>query len=210
MHILLKSRMRKAFPLGGMLLSVSICSAAFDASDGYVTLEEDEYNSAANFKHSLTTAGWWSDGLAPHPDTNYYARQIGFYPRAKFEGGRLVAQFMRRYEYADWGTFASNPCEIPDLWLGVDAGDKPIITQLGVAMPIMMKGRMTVNGTLTVQAGTRGHPIQVDGSSSRTSSSAGRTRKWCSSSCRSITTRMPAAPAASSSAIRRSGMGRSR
>ena len=101
MHILLKSRMRKAFTLGGMLLSVSICSAAFDASDGYVTLEKDEYNSAANFNHSLTTAGWWSDGLAPHPDTNYYARQIGFYPRAKFEGGRLVAQFMRRYEYAD-------------------------------------------------------------------------------------------------------------
>lgn len=156
MHILLKSRMRKAFPLGGMLLSASICSAAFDASDGYVTLEKDEYNSAANFNHSLTTAGWWSDGLAPHPDTNYYARQIGFYPRAKFEGGRLVAQFMRRYESADWGTFASSPCEIPDLWLGADAGDRPIITQLGAAMPIMMKGRMTVNGTLTVQAGTRG------------------------------------------------------
>lgn len=156
MHILLKSRMRKAFPLGGMLLSVSICSAAFDASDGYVTLEKDEYTSVANFNHSLTTAGWWSDGLAPHPDTNYYARQIGFYPRAKFEGGRLVAQFMRRYENAYWGTFASRPCEIPDLWLGAVASDRPIITQLGVAMPIMMKGRMTVNGTLTVQAGRRG------------------------------------------------------
>ncbi len=156
MHILLKSRMRKAFPLGGMLLSVLICSAAFDASDGYVTLGKNEFTSAANFSHSLTTAGSWSDGRPPHPDTNYYAAAIGFYPNAKFEGGKLVVSALRRYEWANWATFEARPCEIPDLQTGTTASSWTQITQLGMAAPIMLKGRLTVLGTLAIYAGPKG------------------------------------------------------
>lgn len=156
MHIPLNEKVRKAVSFGGALLAVSICSAAFDASDGYVTLEKNEFTSAANFGHSLTTAGSWNDGRSPHPDTNYYAAAIGFYPNAKFEGGKLVVSAMRRYEWANWATFEARPCEIPDLQTGTKASSWTQITQLGMAAPIMLKGRLTVLGTLAIYAGQKG------------------------------------------------------
>ena len=80
--------------LASLVIGLSASAfAGYDAEGGYVTLGIDEYSGSSGVS-SLTTAGAWSDGRAPHSDTNYYAAGLGYYPGV-FQGGRLVVRKLR-------------------------------------------------------------------------------------------------------------------
>lgn len=80
--------------LAALAFGVGTAFAGYDEAGGYVTMVKDgkaysEYGSAS--MNSFTTAGAWSDGKAPHSDTNYYTVGLGYYPGV-WQGGKLVVR----------------------------------------------------------------------------------------------------------------------
>ena len=120
--------------------------AGYDAAGGYVTLTYDEYSKSG--MQSLTTAGAWSDERIPHPDTNYYAVGLGYYPGV-FQGGKLVVRKMRPRGCPTspigstgftWEQLEANACVISNLIF--EANDSSWICQFGSYEKFMFKGSM--------------------------------------------------------------------
>lgn len=83
------------------LLGVRMASAeTYDATTGFVTAETAWSSAATNGFNAAKDAkgnSYWSDGLAPHPDTNYYVKSgFSFYTpkdnkeKPQWQGGKLV------------------------------------------------------------------------------------------------------------------------
>lgn len=145
----MKSSLKRSVVIGMVAILSQASLAAYDEEGGYVTLTLNEYEAAANFKSSMTTAGSWSDGEAPHAGTNYYAQGICFYP-CTFHGDSLTASGLRRmFGNTTWANMEWSPVVINDLRIV----DKGRIAQFGSTCPIVFKGKLTVLGAMDVVGG---------------------------------------------------------
>lgn len=72
-----------------LCLVESLVHDVYDATTGYVVLTNGESSNAVDGQ-SWTTAGWWSDGEAPHATTNYYVAKTIRFRASKFQGASLT------------------------------------------------------------------------------------------------------------------------
>ena len=72
-----------------LCLVESLVHNVYDATTGYVVLTNGE-TSGSSDGDSWTTAGWWSDGEAPHATTNYYVAKTIRFRASKFQGASLT------------------------------------------------------------------------------------------------------------------------
>ena len=145
--------------LASLVIGLSASAfAGYDAEGGYVTLGIDEYSGSSGVS-SLTTAGAWSDGRAPHSDTNYYAAGLGYYPGV-FQGGRLVVRKLRPRGTPvspqgstgfTWEQLEANACVISNLVF--EANDSSWICQFGSYEKFMFKGSMEILSRATFMPG---------------------------------------------------------
>lgn len=139
----------------GALSFGSVANAGYDAAGGYVTMVKDgkaysEYDSPGMM--SLTTTGAWSDGRAPHSDTNYYTTGLGVYA-GTWMGGPIVVRKIKPRGEADstWENLEANACVIPNLTF--EDNDSSWICAYGSTKKLMFKGSMTLLNQAKIMPG---------------------------------------------------------
>ena len=135
-----------------------------DATTGYVVQSTADGGSSSSFTvGSFNQAGNWSDGLAPHPGTNYYTAKLIRDKGAKqselvFQGDSLTQSSV--FRLSSTGKFTINDWRVVPNRM-TDISSRPGVLVAGDP------GTYTINGNLTVFT-TETCPFTLVGSTSKT------------------------------------------